>query len=253
MLATAGEFAAPALLPVCAILLVGSNLSTFRTAGRQLFNGHVGLATLYASIVAATLASGQFIASAAMSWMFVFWHRRYYNQLKRARRRLLGEITGQPNYVRLASLRRADSSVEVPIDDLMPGDVIVISAGEQVPADGRVLEGQGLVDERLIRGVHGLNRKGPEDIVHTGSTLRLGKLQIQVGQQGSPTRAAALAKAIWAVTTPAPGLRAVSLRGEQLAEKAIMPTMAIAGLGLLVGGVNTLVPFYALTTQPVLG
>ena len=77
-LATAGEIAVPALLPVCAILLVGSNLNTFRTAGRQLLEGHIGLAALYASIVAATLASGQFIASAAMSWMFVFWHHRYY-------------------------------------------------------------------------------------------------------------------------------------------------------------------------------
>ena len=35
-LAVTGEMAAPVLLPVCAILLVGSNLGTCRTAGRQL-------------------------------------------------------------------------------------------------------------------------------------------------------------------------------------------------------------------------
>ena len=238
-LATVGEFAAPALLPVCAILLVGSNLSTFRAAGRQLLEGHIGLAALYASIVAATLASGQFIASAAMSWMFVFWHHRYYDQLKRARLRLLGEITRQPDYVRVANFKTTGSTAEIPIDDLIPGDKIVISAGEQVPVDGRVLKGQGLVDERLIRGVHGLSRKGPDDTVLTGSILRLGELQVEVGQQGRPTRTAALAKAIRAVTAPAPSLRAVSLRGEKFAERAIMPTMAIAGLGLLVGGVNT--------------
>ena len=94
-------------------------------------------------------------------------------------------------------------------------------------------EGQGLVDERLIRGVHGLNRKGPEDAVLAGSTLRLGELQVEVVRQGSQTRAAALARAIQAVTTPASGSRAVTLRGEELAERTIMPTMAIAGLGLL--------------------
>ena len=238
-LATTGEFAAPALLPLCAILLVGSNLSTFRTAGRQLLSGHIGLAALYASIVATTLASGQFSASAAMSWMFVFWHHRYYKHFKGARRRLLGELTGQLNSARLASLNAANSTVEMPIDDLKPGDMIQISAGEQVPVDGRVLKGQGLVDERLIRGVHGLNRKGPDDTVLAGSTLRLGELHIEVGRQGSPSRAAALAKAIQAVTAPAPGSRTLSQRGEQLAERAIVPTIAIAGLGLLVGGVNT--------------
>jgi cation transport ATPase len=238
-LATAGEFAVPALLPACAILLIGSNLSTFRTAARQLLDGHVGLPALYATIVATTLASGQFIASAAMSWMFVFWHHRYYDQLKRARRRLLGEIIQQPNDVRLASLKTTDSTTEMPMDDLMPGDMIVISAGEQIPVDGRVLKGRGLVDERLIRGVHGLNRKGPDDTVLAGSTLRLGKLQIELAQQAPLTRAAALANAITAVTAPAPSSRTVSLRGEQHAERAIMPTMALAGLGLLVGGVNT--------------
>jgi cation transport ATPase len=238
-LAAAGEFAVPALLPVCAILLVGSNLSTFRSAGRQLLEGRIGLAALYASIVAATLASGQFIASAAMSWMFVFWHHRYYDQLENARRRLLGEITRQPNSVRLAKLETSGSSVEIPIDDLTHGDVILISAGEQIPVDGRVLLGQGLVDERLVRGVHGLNRKGPEDTVLTGSTLRQGELQVEVMQQGAQTQAAGLARAIMAVTAPPAGSRAVNLRGEKLAERSIMPTMAVAGLGLVVGGVST--------------
>ena len=72
-LAVAGELVAPFLLPASAVLLVGSNLLTFRAAGRQLLRGQFGLPVLYTSIVAATLASGQFIASAAMSWMLTFW------------------------------------------------------------------------------------------------------------------------------------------------------------------------------------
>ncbi len=238
-LATAGELAVPALLPVCAILLVGSNLHTFRSAGRQLFEGRIGLAALYGSIVAATLASGQFIASAAMSWMFVFWHHRYHDQLKNSRQWLLGEITGQPNCTRLTRLETTGLRVEVPIDDLTPGDVILISAGEQIPVDGRVVAGHGLADERLIRGVHGLNRRGPEEVVLAGTTLLFGELQVEVLRQGAQTQAAGLARAIQAVTTPAPSSRTVSLQGELLAERTIMPTMAMAGLGLLVGGAGT--------------
>ena len=41
--------------------------------------------------------------------------------------------------------------VEVAIEDLKPNDVIVVSAGEQIPADGRILQGRGLVDERMIK------------------------------------------------------------------------------------------------------
>jgi cation transport ATPase len=238
-LATAGEIAMPALLPVCAILLLGSNLKTFQAAGRQFLKGQIGLAALYASIVAATLASGQFIASAAMSWMFVFWHHRYYNELKSMHRSMLGEIIRQPNYVRLARLETTSSIVNILIDYSMLSDVILISAGEQIPVDGRVLRGQGLVDERLIRGIDGLSRKGPEDGVLAGSTLQSGELEVEVVRQGPRTQAVALARMILAVTIPASSSRAVTLQGEKLAERTIMPTMAIAGLGLLVGGVNT--------------
>ena len=112
-------------------------------------------------------------------------------------------LPGSPICVRLARLETTGSNVEISIDDLMPSDVILISAGEQIPVDGRVLEGQGLVDERLIRGVHGLNRKGPEDVVLAGSTLRFGELQVEVVRQGPQTRAAGLARAIRAVTMPA--------------------------------------------------
>ena len=87
--------------------------------------------------------------------------------------------------------------VEVPIDDLKPNDVIVVSAGERIPADGRVLEGHGLVDERIVRGFEGLVRKQPDDEVFAGSTLRLGELYIEVLRHGSETQAAALARQRW--------------------------------------------------------
>ena len=89
ILAAAGELVVPALLPACAVVLLGSNLGTFRAAGRQLFRGRLGLPVLYTSIVAATLGSGQFIASAAMSWMLTFWRHRHGSELTDARRRLL--------------------------------------------------------------------------------------------------------------------------------------------------------------------
>ena len=81
-LAIAGELAIPALLPVCAVLLVGTNLSTFRDAGRQLVRRQLGLPALYTGIVAATVATNQFVVAAGMSWMLRFWQRRYRDQLK---------------------------------------------------------------------------------------------------------------------------------------------------------------------------
>jgi cation transport ATPase len=238
-LAVTGEMAAPALLPAAAVLLVGSNLHTFRATGRQLLRGQVGLPLLYTSIVVVTLASGQFIASAAMSWMLTFWSRRYRDDLVSARRRLLGQIIHQPHYVRLATPRADGVDLEVPIEDLKTNDVIVVEAGEQIPVDGRILQGRGLVDERMVRGVHGISHKQPDDEVFAGSTIQLGELHIEVLRHGSETQVARLARIMLEVTTAPHGSRTPTLRGEEFAEQTVAPTMAIAGLGLLIGDIST--------------
>jgi cation transport ATPase len=246
-MAVTGEVAAPILLPACAILLVGSNLGTLYTAGRQLMRGQFGLPVIYTGIVAAALTSGQFISCAVMSWMLTFWRRKSRDQMANARRGLLGDILHRPRYVRLVVPDGID--VEVLVDDLKPTDVIRVSAGDLILADGRVLEGRGLADERMVRGVEGLVRKQPDDEVFAGSTLRLGELHIEVLRHGSDTRAAALARATLAAITDPHGLRTPARHGETFAEQTVAPTLAMAGLGLLVGDVTTagaiLAPDYA--------
>jgi cation transport ATPase len=239
VLAVAGEIAAPALLPACAVLLVGANLDTFPAAGRQLLRGRLGLPALYTGIVVATLATGQFIMAAGMSWMLKFWQGLYRDELKNTRCKLLGRITQQPCYVRLAIPGSTGIAVEVPIEDLKPSDVILVSAGEQIPVDGKVLQGQALVDEQMVRGVEGLSRKQPDDTVLAGSMLQLGELRLAVLRQGAKTRFAALARATLAATSPPHGARTPTLHGETFAERTVAATMAISGLGLLVGDVST--------------
>jgi cation transport ATPase len=239
VLAVAGEMVTPTVLPVCAALLVGSNLGTFRDAGRQLVRGQLGLPVLYTSIVAATLGTGQFVASAAMNWMLTFWRDLCGTQIMNARRRLMGQIIHQPRFVRLAMPGSSNLIMEIPIDDLKPNDVIFISAGEPIPVDGRVLQGQGLVDERMVRGTDGLNRKRPEENVFAGSILRFGELHIEVLAQGSQTQAAILARATLAAIGQPFSSQTPTSHGEHFAERTVASTIAAAGLGFLVGDVGT--------------
>jgi Cu2+-exporting ATPase len=246
VLAIAGEMFAPALLPACTALLVGSNLDSFRTAGRQLLDGQLGLPVLYTSIVVATVATGQFVGAAGMNWMLRFWQSLSRDESKNTRRRLLGQISHQPCFVRLTTPGPDGADVDVLIDDLKPRDVILVRPGEQIPADGRILHGRGLVDERLVRGVDGFSRKQPDDTVLAGSTLQLGELRIEVQRHGVDTRVAALARAALAATSLPCGSQTPTLRGETLAERTVAPTMAVAGLGLLVGGASTALPILRL-------
>ena len=52
-----------------------------------------------------------------------------------------------------ARVRRDGAATEVPAEEVVPGDIVLISAGDQVPADGRILEASALqIDESALTG-----------------------------------------------------------------------------------------------------
>ncbi len=53
---------------------------------------------------------------------------------------------------RTARIFRDNTELEVPIDEVLPGDVIAVRPGEKIPVDGRVVSGSSIVDESMITG-----------------------------------------------------------------------------------------------------
>ena len=52
-----------------------------------------------------------------------------------------------------ARVRRDRQKIEIPVKDLVPGDVVLLEAGDPVPADGRLVLAAGLeVDESTLTG-----------------------------------------------------------------------------------------------------
>ena len=251
-LAVLGEFAVPALLPASALLLVASNAGTIRAAWDEIRDRKPGLPVLSTTVITATLASGQFVAAALMGWMLKFWRHRHREQHQATRRRLL---PGMVQHRRFARLVVGDAEVEVTLERLRPGDPVSVRAGEVVPADGRVARGGALVDDRPVRGGSGLTPKRAGDPVFAGTRAVSGELVFEVAAVGASTRAAALASAVLSAASPDPSRFALSAHGETFARRAVVPTLATAGLGLLVGDLTTaaavLRPDYA--TGPGLG
>jgi len=86
-----------------------------------------------------------------------------------------------------ARRRHEDGSFEdVPAPDLRRGDVVVVEAGEPIPADGDVIEGVGSVDESAITGESApvIRESGGDRSAVTGGTRLLSdRLVIQVTQE----------------------------------------------------------------------
>lgn len=86
-----------------------------------------------------------------------------------------------------AQVVRDGQTIEIKIDDLSPGDVVLVKPGERIAVDGSVIAGQSYVDESMITGEAIPVRKQAEDRVIGGTVNGSGAFQFRVTEVGHHT------------------------------------------------------------------
>jgi Cu2+-exporting ATPase len=77
-----------------------------------------------------------------------------------------------------------DKVVEIKLEDLQKGDVILIKPGEKVPADGIIVEGESYLNESMLTGESKPVKKGVDQKVIGGSINGNGSLKVKVEHTG---------------------------------------------------------------------
>ncbi len=88
---------------------------------------------------------------------------------------------------RTARVLRDDAEVDVPVADVVPGDLVVVRPGEKIPVDGEVREGRSTVDESMITGESLPVLKQPGDAVIGATINRQGLLRFTATKVGKDT------------------------------------------------------------------
>lgn len=87
-----------------------------------------------------------------------------------------------------ALLRQTDGQfVEVDVEEVSEGDLIQIRTGGKVPVDGKIMSGEGYLNEASITGESLAIRKKAGDTVYAGTLLDNGSLQIEATAVGEDT------------------------------------------------------------------
>jgi len=86
-----------------------------------------------------------------------------------------------------ARVVRDGQELELPIDEVRVGDIVIVRPGEKIPVDGIVIEGHSSVDESMLTGESIPREKVPGDEV-VGATLnKLGMLKFETTKVGQET------------------------------------------------------------------
>jgi len=97
---------------------------------------------------------------------------------------------------RKAIVYRNSKEIELPIEDILIGDIILCRPGEKIPTDGEVIDGISLVDESMITGepIPVLKKKG--DKVIAGTINKNSVLKISAKKIGKETLLAQIIKLV---------------------------------------------------------
>ena len=95
-----------------------------------------------------------------------------------------------------ARVQRGGQEIEVPVEQVIVGDVVVVRPGEKVPVDGVVVEGRSSVDESMLTGESLPVEKGPGDDMIGATLNKLGLIRFEATKVGRETALAQIIRLV---------------------------------------------------------
>lgn len=95
-----------------------------------------------------------------------------------------------------ARIIRNGEEMEIPADEVVVGDVVLVRPGEKVPVDGVVVDGRSTVDESMLTGESLPVSKGPGDDVIGATLNKVGLLKFEATKVGKETALAQIIRLV---------------------------------------------------------
>jgi Cu+-exporting ATPase len=126
-------------------------------------------ATLFPAVFRkAGLAADVYFDTSAVIIVLILFGRMLEARAKARTSEAIKKLIGlQPKTARVL---RGGGERDIPINEVLVGDIVVVRPGEKIPVDGEVLEGRSAVDESMITGESLPMDKGPGDEI-IGATI----------------------------------------------------------------------------------
>lgn len=126
-----------------------------------------------------------------------------------------------------ARVIRSGAEIDLPIEDVLVGDIIVVRPGEKVPVDGVITEGTSTLDESMLTGESLPVDKQAGDKVVGATINKFGSFQFEATKVGKDTALAQIVR----IVEEAQGSKAPIQRFADVVSGYFVPT--VAGIAVL--------------------
>jgi len=97
---------------------------------------------------------------------------------------------------RTARVVRDGTEMDIPVEEVVEGDVVVVRPGEKVPVDGVVVDGRSALDESMVTGESIPVEKGPGEEVIGATINRSGSFRFEATKVGKDTALAQIVEMV---------------------------------------------------------
>jgi len=95
-----------------------------------------------------------------------------------------------------ARVLRNDAEVDIPIEDVVSGDTVIVRPGEKIPVDGKIIEGVSSIDESMLTGESLPVEKNVGDFVIGATINKFGAFKFEATKVGKDTALAHIIKMV---------------------------------------------------------
>jgi cation-transporting P-type ATPase C len=172
-----------------ALTSISLSRSIFKSGIQSLINSRRPNAdTLSAAAIAASLISGNGISALTIILLADTAELLTAYSMSRTRSAIREMLSTGEKFV--WKVLDDDRLLKVNVEELVPGDKIMVHTGEVISVDGYIVKGTGLVDESSITGEYMPKEKKRKDKVFAGSTVKNGTITVYAEKTQDETAAA---------------------------------------------------------------
>ena len=170
--------------PIGAAIVLVAGFPIYRNVIRATLNRQIISHTLMTLGVIAALAIGEWVTALIVA-IFMRVGDSVENFTTESARRAVKELSSLAPQT--ARVEQMGLEVELPIEKVKAGDIVVVRPGEQIPVDGEVISGQATIDQAPITGESMPVDAATGSQVFAATIARLGSLRIRTLRIGAET------------------------------------------------------------------
>jgi len=168
------------------------------------------------------VACGYWVACAVANATYFGAQKLRLKTEKNSKQNLIDIFEKNPNAIWIL---KDGVEVEIPFELLQVADIVVVNAGEPIPADGVIKQGIASIDQHILSGESQPAEKSIGDRVFASSILISGKIYIQVEKAGKETVAAKIGEILKKTSVFTTSVESI---GQEMADKSVIPTLGVS-------------------------